>query len=460
MVKKMDEKVLFDLLNTAEKQIIENSKCFFKLWNSQISNCLCCDKHFNIEEHISIYGSFKLSLDEFLKLDQCWRVFFEKKGKIENNIIWLRGYSYYECDPQMHTKNEVLTEQTLWKKFTKHWNEYKKVELEEVSNKFDVFNWLATIAFLEYLFNDLTTLLWFILINKKEIKKLYNYSILLSNVESESNEVASLLSSLLKLELPEDVNSIIKKIKSIISNDEINEFLRISDNISSFEHGCIRAVREADSLALIYSAYLFKLLPFCETTSNKRILFLSNAFGALNIGYLFKNLIKSSIHAEHVNVHFSQHRADSAQIGKSSGEVKLLNHDSSAMHLNKETCVIVVDDCIFTGKSFFNIKKEFEDKVDVYLLPLSLDIQSLKYYNRNKRNIEKTYHTSKNALIWANELGDRLPAFEAFWDWKNFSEDSIRGAKTDFDRIINGGDVLLKKLWIRYQKDICIDDFK
>lgn len=449
----MDEEKLFELLNTAEAQIINNQSKFFELWNTQISSCFCVDNSFKIEEHISVYGGFKLTLDEFSQLDNCWKLFFSAKGKEENEYIWLRGYSYYECDPQMHTKKEGITERILWQQFTKHWYDYNQLTLVAEQNTFDVINWIATISFLEYVFNDLTTLLWFVLTNDKEKSSKNNYSNLLSSIQTTTDEVAYLLSSLLKCDCIKSKNEIFSQINQIISNDTINKFLLSSDNLSLFKHGCMRAVREADSLPLIYSAYLLKLSPYCDYISKKKILFLSNAFGALNIGLLFKNLINDSFVAEHTNVHYSQHRADSAQIGESSGAVKFLSSNIMKNAADKK-CVIVVDDCVFTGKSYSHIKKEFEKTNDVFLLPLSVDVQSLMYYNRYNRNIEETYHTSENVLLWAHELGNNLPAFEAFWDWKHFSEESIQDAKTDYERIMCGGDVLLKKLWMRYKEEI------
>ena len=449
----MDEEKLFELLNTAEAQIINNQSKFFELWNTHIGNCFCVDNSFKIEEHISVYGGFKLTLDEFSQLDDCWKQFFRAKGKTENNYIWLRGYCYYECDPQMHLKKEGITESVLWQQFTKHWFDYNQIALVAEQNKFDVINWIGTISFLEYVFNDLTTLLWFVLTNDEEIKTQYNYSSLLSSIKNTTNEAACLLACLLKCDCTKNKNEVFSRISHILSNTIINEFLISSTNLSSFNSGCVRAVREADSLPLVYSAFLLKLSPFCKYTTIKKIHFLSNAFGALNTGLLFKYLINDSFVAEHTNVHYSQHRADSAEIGDRSSGVKLL-YPSPMINESNKKCVIIIDDCIFTGKSYFSIRKEFEKTNDVFLLPLSVDVQSLMYYNRNKRDIEETYLITEKVLSCANELGNNLPAFEAFWDWKYYTEKSIQEAKNDYERIINGGDALLKHLWMLYKKEI------
>lgn len=456
----MDEQALFDLLNMAEDQIIKNKTLFLRLWNTQITDHFNCDKEFKIEDHTCIYGGFKLSLDEFSRLDKCWRRFFETKGHIENNYIWLRGYGYYECDLQMHKKSEQITERTLWEKFKRHWDDYRNMEPFSTPGSFNVLNWLAAMSFLEYVFNDLTTLLWFIIANEGEVKKICDHGKLLSDVETAADETAGMLADLLMFEFSGNETDFLNRLDSVISNDAVSRFISESSVFSSFTHGCMRAVREADSLPLVYSAYLLKLSPFCERTSENHILFLSNAFGALNTGLIFKNLIKNSYISEHINVHYSQHRADSAAIGESSGEVKLLCSGIPTTIRDNKTCVIVIDDCIFTGKSYINIQKEFECAHAVYLLPLSLDVQSLKYYNRSKRNVEETYHISENAILWATELGEELPAFEAFWDWRNFSEEALQNAQTDFERIVCGGDVLLKELWIRYRKEIFSDRYE
>jgi phosphotransferase system enzyme I (PtsI) len=113
----------------------------------------------------------------------------------------------------------------------------------------------------------------------------------------------------------------------------------------------------------------------------------------------------------------------------------------------------VVDDCIFTGKSYSEIKKRFQEDT-VLLLPLTLDIQSLKYYKRETRNAQEICETAKNAVLWAEELGNKLPAFQGFWDWCNVSGVDISESDAEFAQIAGGGDLLLKTLWFRYREEI------
>jgi len=453
----MDEQKLFDFLEAAELKIQVNENAFFDYWNKYIIANLPTSSPFKIEDYISVFGGFKLPSSDFCQLDSSMQAFFSRRGRKDGDSIWLRGYSYYECDPQMHKKRERVNERTLWETFSGHWNGYSILPpiSDRESRRLNVANWIGMLSFLEYVFNDLTTLLWFILSNEQAIKRFLNGHDFFTTVENAIDEIADLISGLLLFRFSEPFKEFQLKVNGVISNDDINKFVDISSKLSDFKPGCVRAVREGDSLPLIFSAYITKLLPFCKGTPQNQILFMSNAFGALNLGVLFKFLIRSQVSVEHINIQYSQHRADVAELGKESGTVKIYSSSPESQIQNMaDSCVVVVDDCIFTGKSFSEIKKGFQDNNKVLLLPLTLDIQSLKYYKRETRDIQDTYKTANCAVLWAGELGNMLPAFQGFWDWSNVSEANTSENESEFDLIANGGDLLLKTLWSRYRQEI------
>jgi hypothetical protein len=80
---------------------------------------------------------------------------------------------------------------------------------------------------------------------------------------------------------------------------------------------------------------------------------------------------------------------------------------------------IVVDDSIFTGASYRHIsaalsKAGLPGIQQTFLLPLTLDCQSLKYYYRYTRTVEQASNYAQQSIAWASKLNDVLPFFRAF----------------------------------------------
>jgi len=57
-------------------------------------------------------------------------------------------------------------------------------------------------------------------------------------------------------------------------------------------------------------------------------------------------------------------------------------------------------------------------------------------------------------------MGDRLPAFEAFWDWSTHAPTAAQNEASEFDEVMSGGDVQLRTLWSRFRQQILLSPVK
>ncbi|MCC4306292.1 MULTISPECIES: (d)CMP kinase [unclassified Rhodococcus (in: high G+C Gram-positive bacteria)] len=452
------ETELFELLDCADVEMKANEDAFFDLWNSSIRENLGCSSSFRIQDHVSACGGFRLRLPEVDLLVPTLRDFFLSRGHVEGETVWLRGYAYYECDPHMHERRSGSTESSLWQTFCSHWRAYSEPAFACEGEPWtsNVVNWIGTLSYLEYVFNDLTTMLWFVYSNESRLDGIRGSSQIAPTIEACVGEIADMIASLLLFRYPASTDGFPQRIADVVLNPTISAFVDESSRISHLVPGSVRAVREGDSLPVLFAAYTTKLAAFGEGLESDRVLILSNAFGALNQGVIFQRLTSDRWQAEHVNVQYSQHRADGPDLGERSGAVRVFRARSMARMVEdyRDRCVIVVDDCIFTGKSFHEIRGVFDPGTEVVPLPLMLDTQSLRYHRRETRDPQEAYRTAKVAVMRARELGDRLPAFEAFWDWSTPARTAPHDQASDFDEVMSGGDVLLRTLWSRFRQQI------
>ena len=117
--------------------------------------------------------------------------------------------------------------------------------------------------------------------------------------------------------------------------------------------------------------------------------------------------------------------------------------------------VIVVDDSIFTGTSYTKITDILFHDRNVYLLPLTVNCNCLKYCRRGIRKGTDVYDIAQQVAEWSTQLGDRIAPFTSFWDFDHAaSENKIHVENPLIQSVLNGNDLLKKHLWVRFMKDI------
>ena len=88
------------------------------------------------------------------------------------------------------------------------------------------------------------------------------------------------------------------------------------------------------------------------------------------------------------------------------------------------------------------------------LLPLALDMNSMRLFRRDRRDVDATYRDAVRAIACARDLDGALPPFAAFWSWTPEERVPAPGMHPAEAEVQRGGDLLLKELWRRYRREI------
>lgn len=441
-------------LKAAENKVLKYQAEFWHEWDKKV-NDFFGDKERKMQEHACTYGGFWLSKQEIGCLSEPLRLFFQKHMVKDGERYHLRGYSYYSADPLMYLTMHVPDDLSRWEGLREKWSEYKQLTVADYksTSTIDFVEWIAMLSLFEYVFNDITTMCWTLEKWKEDNRYLNIGEIYENNLINLADSVASVISRLMVLKEEMTINTLLNELERVLQNESVEKILRWGETHLQACTGYVRAIREADSLPLIYGAYTTKLSKHITSKTNQVCLF-SNAFGSLNCALVFKHLLKGTTEAKAYNVHYSQNRLDSDLFGSESKNVKIFG-DDEAINIEKGQLSFVFDDCVFTGKTLRMIKEYLEARgSSVKLLPLSLDIQSLMYYKAPGKSEEELYADAKMAIEIAEEVGGVPPAFVAFWEWGKEKNRARDDDNTDYANVLNGGDLLLKVLWMRYRDSV------
>lgn len=455
---------LFDFVNNVQKEIDEIQQCFFEEWNKRIRRRFSLPNDFIIESCVDIFGGYLLSDDQYHRLDGELKNFYHQRIIRKNGSYYLRGYDYYSVDPLIHLQKNRKEPQKFWMFLQKKWRGYESgYTFSFLARRHVSFvNWIGTLGLLEYIFSDLTSLMWFVYHNHEDLvfKTADSEHTLDLRLRKSAQIIGESLAALLVFDFQRAHQLLQANINQIIPLD-ISGYLNLP-NCRVKNWASLRSIREGDSLVLIYAAYLMKLSPCLKAQSLKKISLLSNCFGAMNIGFIIKPLLsyEYSVSCVAYNVLYAQNRAEEDIIYEGECSQKCCIIDSAAFADNGVQAVFVIDDSIFSGKSYYEIKKYIQKYVvdascAIYLLPLTLNCDCIKYCRRGIRPGEDMNKIAVQVVAWARQVGNTLPPFTSFWDFcRQASENTVHTECNEVRIVLRGDDLLMKHLWAIFESEI------
>lgn len=447
------DKEMFNYIDSLEEEVKTSQSLFWKKWNQLIRKQFQLPVDFQISSFIDLFGGYIMDNSSYSKMDNALISFYNRKVKI-NDTIRLRGFDYYCSEPLLHFHNQKIECDYLWISFKEKWRDYSfLLNFDFINSKCSFENWLGSLAFLEYLFEDLTVIRWFVFRNKLMLTDIYrdSYKDLVERIVNFTEIIAESLACLLKFDF-EKVNQLLtvnynEFFKSFLMNDFMNK------NLVNIDKASTRTVREGDSLILVYAAYLMKLKPACEFNKWKKIDMLSNAFGAMNTGLILKYLISPLCRASHKNILYAQHRIETDLVYEDTMinecyyiDLNDLSSDSDAL--------IVIDDSVCLGKSYKYIK-EYVNHRNTFLLPLTFNCNGLKFFRVSVTEKDDIKELIYQSVKWAKEINEVLPCFFSFWDFQLVVPESTDIKDKNYCYAKYGSDLLLKHLWEIYYEEIC-----
>ena len=449
---------LFGFIDSVQDKMDKIRDDFFRKWNAVIKRYLRQGDDFHIEYFIDICGGYWLTDELYEQMDTELKNFYNKRAVKTDGRIFLRGYDNYQADPLMRRKKVMYDWDSIRQKEAEKFAGYKRqytfsyLKCETVS----VVNWIGILGMFEYLFSDLTSLQWFLFKNGARLSEIMGEEYLQTTRELEESVeiVGRIIACILKFDFKQTY-ILLKEKYTAVTNSHVYEKL-IQINFDIEDKSSVRAVREGDSICLIYAAYLMKLEPFCKENHLKKIYLVSNAFGAMNIGIILKYLITSCSEAECYNILYAQNRSvEDVVYGGSSLASCCIMGEKQKYDQEKFQAVFVVDDSIFSGSSYIHIRSFLQDQRPVYLLPLTLNCDCLKYCRRGIKENDDINLIARQVVLWSSEVGNVLPPFSSFWDFcRKAPENRILTDNVELHSVLDGDDLLTKHLWAIFESEI------
>lgn len=450
-----------DLLCQAKIEIQYNYNQFIKWWNAEFRTHLGLPESFSIENYWEVEGGFCIDKDSYAKLPDDLHCFFDSRMFLRQDKVYFRGYTYYECDPTVHRRFRLNNQEDLLRRFQNKWNKYPhQLTFKYLNNQQIPFeSWVGTLSFLEYLFTDLATIRWFLFIGETEIKEncFCDYQMICDDTDWCIEQISMAMILLLMFDHKSAYDIIYSSYERIISSESIIMLLKTQYDLSVSVKPMVRSIREGDSVVKIYATYRQKLAPFLAENSYKKVLLLSNAFGAINSGCLLKKCVEimnktsdETIIIDTENINYSQHRYYHDQFGYASSKVRMFSDYYSVENYD---CVIILDDTVWTAGTYWKICHALNSE-NLYLLPYSLDCNSLIYSKQVSHKDSDMFSFAQEVHRLAREVGGMLPAFLSSWD--RLSATASHQVHTDdssYDSVMNGDDTLMKYLWGLYYTD-------
>lgn len=120
-----EKNTLYDFIDKIYATITDVQENFFIAWNHQIKNQLCVQEDFCVKNNVDNFGKFFLTATQYKNINYELQDFFKHRAERKEYIVFLRGYEYYSCDPEMYYSHNSYTANVLWKKFGEKWSKYK-----------------------------------------------------------------------------------------------------------------------------------------------------------------------------------------------------------------------------------------------------------------------------------------------------------------------------------------------
>lgn len=402
----------------------------------------------SLKKYIAIEGGYKIPENEWGSINYLLASFFSNKNHHYNGFVYLRGYDYYANDKNMHFSTLPPSNTQSFVRLSARFAEYRDyVSIVQMLNddKLSWINYLGIQGYLEWIWNDMATLSWVLIY--------FNENALIKKFNSIIDQMASIIVESIYgffAQKTSFTSQLHLKLEKVLSSFVLKDIMQYVYSKQHHEQYIFRALREGDQLWLILASYEFKLLPWIQKSKYKNVTLIGNAFGAINSAFLLKNcLVLNSITVAAENIFYSIHEQEMHR------NVSIYVSYGFDIKSDCNECAIVIDDSLFTGKTFQTIKCKLKQQFnDIYCLPLTFDVSTI--FNHPEEM--STVGTMEDSINYVEKLirgiGNNLAPARSFWVFKKRKPHYMDGVSKEYSSKICGSDLLVKILWRRFKEEI------
>ncbi|RPK27810.1 hypothetical protein [Paenibacillus xylanexedens] len=419
-----------------------------------------------LRKYIDDLGGVRITLEEWNRVKAELRQFFSSRAHFGKRYVTFRGYDYYKLDPIIHLPSEKFDENIAWTELGNRWLQYSPTFSEVmdlmIQDNIDFPSWLAAISYLEWIFNDLCAMRWtgfciqghYYGAGKETPVQVERW---LERVDIGLNCIAQLLIDLSYRRWREGpyfcTNS--SATLNTLLEEKDNPLLEFWDYIGSIikcvgANGWVRSIREGDQLWIACSMFENKVTPLM-LDSETPVHILSNAFGAIHVGYLWTAMFRN-MRIQKVTSHVIRTSVHEAEMGRMNGLIEFVKPASL------QGIIIHTDDSIFSGKTHKRLLKRLKpyNHNKIYFVPMTLDIGTIYNHPEELTSQGMTINECIDQIeSYAREIDGSLPVARSYWAIKKLPRMKCYPTSDPyFKKVVDGSDRLVGMIWERFSKEI------
>ncbi|MFD7817722.1 hypothetical protein ACFV6E_33150 [Streptomyces sp. NPDC059785] len=397
-------------------------------------------------------GGFRLSRQDFENLGDTAKVFFAD-AVTRGPWTYLRGYGYYAADAQMYLPDRVPSAARRWRLVQDGWPRYADyaAELgdETAMTPIPWGRWLAWLAFLEAMTNDLCSAAW-------TARQLRMRSVS-DCADAALQAVADLLAEsgwhLWNDPRRARLGSWAERVHAVAADPALGLAMHgIGDEVARQRppSWAVRAIREGDCMWQAAAAYELRWPALRAAHPDAPVLLLSEAYGAMSTGPLWVGLMTEE-ERQRVRPAACRLSVHEAEMGRVSGAGWRTGRVESEGRV-----VVHLDDSVFTGRTHAALRDVLAgEPAAVYLVPLTFDVGTPFNHPEEITALGRSVaeHLGRMEDL-VRALGGSMPSATSLWARRkrpSAADGSVEGA---FARVLGGSDRQLALLWDLYGPEV------
>ncbi|MBJ6360565.1 hypothetical protein ACFOQM_04470 [Paenibacillus sp. GCM10012307] len=454
-----------DRVRLLRREVYQMGKKVERKWEKELltSEHICfTNRDIPLRKYIDDVGGFRIMRDEWSQLPLILRDFFAQRAHFDKRYVIFRGYDYYKFDPTIHLPASSFNENMAWFELVNRWMLYasyfSKIENEITQPSIFFPTWLASLSYFEWIFNDLCSMRWTGLCiecyyhkeNESVPKQILKW---IEAIEHGLEVAAQMLIDVGYRRWKENpsIHEKSKRLKQVLQSSDITMQAEcIGELIQRVgANGWVRSIREGDQLWIVCSMFENKVIPLLPSQDTP-LHILSNAFGGIHIGYLWKamllnrGVLKVQQHVIRTSVH-------EAEMNRMKGLYETLTVEKM------NGIIIHTDDSIFSGKTHKRVLNLLMNTSDpIHFVPLTLDIGTI--YNHPEELTSQGMPINEcidQIEQFARGIDGYLPVARSYWAIKKIQRNQkYESSNPHFKKIVDGSDRLVGMLWNRFSSEI------
>ncbi|MFH8802716.1 hypothetical protein ACH4F6_24405 [Streptomyces sp. NPDC017936] len=397
-------------------------------------------------------GGFRLTGADLEDLGDTARAFFTDTVT-RDGWTHLRGYRYYAADAQMHLPRRVPPAAVRWQVVQDGWPRFAehaaKLAEETAVVPISWGRWLAWLAFLEAMVNDLCAAAW----TARHLRAGAAAELVDSALRNVSQVLAESAWHLWNEPYRARPDTWAERVHAVAADPGLHAVLRdLGAEVARLQPPAwaVRAIREGDCLWQVVAAYEQRWPAVRAAHPGLPVLLLSEAFGAMSAGPLWTALMPEADRArvESAVCRLSVHEEEMGRVSAAGWRTEGIEAEGRVL--------VHIDDSVFTGRTHAALRDVLVGApAAVYLAPLTFDVGTP--FN-HPEEITALGRTVEEHLWLMEDLvrapGGRMPAAASLWARRKRRSAHDGSDEGEFSRVLGGSDRLHALLWELYGAEV------